>query len=215
VQLGEAPKGEKPKRSSIPRTYAIEDVDIDLALKLLSLPRLVGHHPEDGEEIRAGIGRYGPFVLHNGKYANLEIPEEVFNVGLNRAVTVLAEKKTRGRGGKKILKELGNHPALEAPMQVMDGRYGTYVTCNKINATLPRGMNPEDVTVEQAIELIDAKAAKGPAKKKATKKKAAKKKTAKKKVAKKKTTKKKAAKKKAAKKSSKKAEDASPDQAAE
>jgi len=217
VQLGEAPKGEKPKRSSIPRTYAIEDVDIDLALKLLSLPRLVGHHPEDGEEIRAGIGRYGPFVLHNKKYANLEGPEEVFTVGLNRAVTVLAEKKTRGRGGKTILKELGNHPALEAPMQVMDGRYGAYVTCNKINATLPRGMNPEDVTVEQAVELIDAKAAKGPNKKKATKKKAAKKKTAKKKVAKKKkkTAKKKATKKKAAKKPAKKAEDASPDQAAE
>ncbi len=212
---------DKPKRSSIPRTYAIEDVDLELALKLLSLPRLVGHHPEDGEEIRAGIGRYGPFVLHNGKYANLESPEEVFTVGLNRAVTVLAEKKTRARGGKTVLKELGNHPGLEAPMQVMDGRYGPYVTCNKINATLPRGVKPEEVTVEQAVELIDAKAAKGPSKKKAAKKKATKKKAAKKKAAKKtakKTTKKKTAKKtakKAAKKATKDKEDASPDQAAE
>jgi len=212
----EADEGEeKPKRSSIPRTYAIEDVDIDLALKLLSLPRLVGHHPEDGEEIRAGIGRYGPFVLHNKKYANLDSPEEVFTVGLNRAVTVLAEKKTRGRGQSKVLKELGNHPELEAPIQVMDGRYGPYATCNKINATLPRGVKPEEVTLEEAIELIDARAAKGPAKKKKAKKKA-KKKTAKKKVAKKKAAKKKSAKKKAAKKSAKKKDDdASQDQAAE
>ncbi len=214
VQQGEAPKGEKPKRSSIPRTYAIEDVDIDLALKLLSLPRLVGHHPEDGEEIRAGIGRYGPFVLHNGKYANLESPEEVFNVGINRAVTVLAEKKTRGRGQSRVIKELGNHPGLDAPIQVMEGRYGPYATCNKINATLPRGQKPEEVTLEQAVELIDARAAKGPAKKKAKKKKAAKKKTAKKKAAKKKTAKKKAAK-KTAKAVKPPSEDAPEDQAAE
>ncbi len=209
VQLGEAPEGEKPKRSSIPRAYALEDVDIDLALKFLSLPRLVGLHPEDGKEIRAGIGRYGPFVLHEGKYANLETPEEVFTVGLNRAVTVLAEKKPRGRAQKKVLKELGNHPDLELPMEVMDGRYGPYVTCNKLNATLPRGIKPEDMTAEQAIELIDAKIAKGPAKKK-TKKKAAKKKAAKKKTAKKKT-----ARKKAAKKTARKSDDASQDQAAE
>ncbi len=203
VQLGEpVDKGDKPKRSSIPRSFALEDVGIDLALELLALPRLVGMHPEDGAEIRAGIGRYGPFVLHNGKYANLDSPEEVFTVGLNRAVTVLAEKKTQGRRGPTVLKELGNHPENEKPIQVMDGRYGPYVSNNKINATLPRGSDPQEITVEQALELLAAKAAKGPSKKKATKKKAAKKKAAKKKTAKKKVAKKKTAKKKTAKKKS-------------
>ena len=202
VEQATSVEDEKPKRSSIPRTYAIADVEIELALKLLSLPRLVGLHPEGGEEIRAGIGRYGPFVLHNGKYANLETPEEVFTVGLNRAVTVLAEKKTRGRGGPKILKELGLNPATDLAIQVMDGRFGPYVTSDKVNATLPRGMQPDAITLEQAVELINAKIAKGPSKKKA-KKKAPKKKAAKKKAAKKKTAKK-AAKKKTAKKSVKK-----------
>ncbi len=227
VQLGEpVDKGDKPKRASIPRNYALEDVDIDLALKFLSLPRLVGLHPEDNEEIRAGIGRYGPFVLHNGKYANLDSPEEVFTVGLNRAVTVLAEKKTRARRGPTILKELGNHPENEKPIQVMDGRYGPYVTNDKINATLPRGLDPQEITAEQAIELIAAKAAKGPTKKKATKKKATKKKAAKKKTAKKAATKKTTAKKKTAKKTAKKktaakkaakepSDDSAPDKAAE
>ncbi len=207
VEQATSVEDEKPKRSSIPRTYAIDDVDIDLALKLLELPRLVGLHPEGGEEIRAGIGRYGPFVLHNGKYANLETPEEVFTVGLNRAVTVLAEKKTRGRGGPKVLKELGLNPSTDKPMQVMDGRFGPYVTSDKVNATLPRGVKPEEITVEQAVELINAKIAKGPSKRKATKKKAPKKKAAKKKTAKKaakKKTAKKAAKKKTAKKAAKK-----------
>ena len=221
VEQAASGEDEKPKRSSIPRTYAIDDVDIDLALKLLELPRLVGMHPSDGEEIRAGIGRYGPFVLHNGKYANLETPEEVFTVGINRAVTVLAEKKTRGRGGPKILKELGKNPDTDLAIQVMDGRFGPYVTSDKVNATLPRGMQPEAITLEQAVELINAKIAKGPtkrkAKKKAPKKKAAKKKTAKK-AAKKKTakkaTKKKAAKKKTAKKAAAK-KDEPQDQAAD
>ena len=208
IQLGEQEKGskEKPKRSGIPKTWKVEDVDFEKALMLLSLPRAVGPHPEDGEIIEAGLGRYGPFVKHGKTYANLPNVEEVFEVGLNRAVTLIAEKKAnpRGRQTAKALKELGAHPETGDPVNVMEGRYGPYVKHQKINATLPRGTEPENVTLEQALELIAAKEKK-PAKKKAAKKKTAKKKTAKK--AAKKTTKKAAAKKttkKAASKTAKK-----------
>ena len=167
IQLGEpVDKGDKPKRSSIPKGYAVSDVDLELALKLLNLPREVGMHPESGKPIVAGLGRFGPFLLHDGKYANLESAQDVFEVGLNRAVTVLAEKKEgKGRGAPKaeVLKALGEHPGGGGKIEVLSGRYGPYVKWGKVNATVPKGTEPKDVTLEQAMELIAAREAKGPA----------------------------------------------------
>ncbi len=168
VQLGEADNGDKPPRSSIPKGVALEDVDLELALKLLSLPREVGIHPETGKPITANIGRYGPFVQHDGTFANLDSADEVFTVGVNRAVTLIAEKKNKGarRGGAATLKALGEHADLGGPIEVKDGRYGPYVTNGKINATLPKGSDPESVTLEKAVELLSAKAASGGGKRK-------------------------------------------------
>lgn len=140
----------------------------------MSLPREVGTHPETGKPISAGIGRYGPFVLHEGLYANLDSPEEVFSVGINRAVDALAEKAAKGggrRGAQQALKQLGEHPD-GGPVTVKDGRYGPYVNHGKVNATLPKDKDPQSVTLEEALELIAAKAgSKGKAKKTAKKKK--------------------------------------------
>jgi len=203
VQLGEPEKGskQKPPRSGIPKTWSVDDVDLEKALMLLSLPREIGPHPEDGEMIVAGLGRYGPFVRHGKTYANLPSIDEVFEVGLNRAVSLIAEKKAnpRGRGQAKALKALGRHPGTGEPVNVMDGRYGPYIKHQKTNATLPAGVKPESVTLEQALDLIAAKEKK-PAKKKAAKKKATKKNAATNTAAKKAPTKKKAAKKKTVKK---------------
>jgi DNA topoisomerase-1 len=198
VQLGEQDPEtkEKPKRASIPKGWNAAELEFDRAMMLLSLPRDVGPHPEDGETIEASIGRYGPYVKHGKTYANLESVDDVFEIGLNRAVAVLEDKKNnprgRGRAAAKPTRELGNHPETGEPVNVFDGRYGPYVKHEKTNATIPPGVDPAEITLEQAVELITARDAKGPAKKKATKKKAAKKKTAKK------ATKKKAATKKAA-----------------
>lgn len=155
---------EKPRRGSLPKGWSPSDLTLEQAIKLIDLPRLVGLHPEDGEPIEAGIGRYGPFVRHGSTYANLANGEEVFEVGVNRAVDLIAQKKAgRGqRGGASAapLKELGEHPSEGGPIQVMSGRYGPYVKHGKTNATLPRGMDPQAVTLEQAVELIAAKAGK-------------------------------------------------------
>ena len=180
VQLGEE---KKPKRTGLPKNWPFDSIDLEKALRLLNLPREIGKHPEDGEMITGAIGRYGPYILHSGTYANLPNVEEMFEVGLNRAVTLLAEKRAkgggRGRATAKALKELGDHPESKKPVRVMDGRYGPYVKYEKVNATIPKGTKPEDVTMEMALEYIAAKEAKGgkkkkkaPAKKKATKKKA-------------------------------------------
>ena len=160
-----------------------KSVGAELAAKLLSLPREIGLHPEDGAPIIANLGRYGPYVQHQKTYANLATFEELFDVGLNRAVTLIADKIAnpgRGRTAAKVLKELGAHPENGDPMQVLEGRYGPYVKNGKINATIPKDVAPDAVTAEQAVEWIAEKAAKGPKKKKkaAPKKKA----TAKKKV---------------------------------
>ncbi|HNR75951.1 MAG TPA: type I DNA topoisomerase [Parvularculaceae bacterium] len=184
IQLGEQDKEskEKPKRAGIPKTWKVEDVTLEKALQLLSLPREIGPHPEDGEKIEAGLGRFGPFVKHGKTYANLPSIEDVFEVGLNRAVTLIAEKRANPRAGRgaaaKPLKELGSHPESGDPVNVMDGRYGPYVKCGKTNATLPKGMDPQSVTLERAIELIAEREKKAPTKKKATKKAAPKKKAA-------------------------------------
>jgi len=132
----------------------------------LSLPREVGKHPEGGEPITANFGRYGPYVAHAGKYASLDSPEEVFTVGLNRAVTLLAEKKARGfqRRGQEPLKDLGADPS-GTMVKVMKGRYGPYVSDGSVNATIPRNADPMTVTLEQALALLAERVAKGPSKK--------------------------------------------------
>ncbi|MCI5075819.1 type I DNA topoisomerase [Oricola sp.] len=194
VQRGE---GKEAKRASLPKGWKVEDIDHEKALALLSLPRDVGQHPESGKMISAGIGRYGPFVRHDGTYANLESVEDVFSIGLNRAVTVIAEKLAkgpgRGRSTPAALKELGEYPEVGGPITVRDGRYGPYVNHGKINATIPKGTDPMSVTLEDAVKLIAERAEKtgkkvGGAAKKATAKKktAAKKPAAKKPAAKKK-----------------------------
>ncbi len=209
VQLGEADNGEKPKRASIPKGTDPETVDLARALELLSLPREVGLHPESGKPITAGYGRYGPYVQCDGKYASLSTPEEVFEIGANRAIALLAEKAAkRSPRGSSVLKDLGEHPD-GGKVQVMNGRYGPYVKHAKINATIPKDRAPEEVTLEEAVELIAARAAKGkrtPAKKakKAPAKKTASKSTASKSAASKKTPAKKAAAKTAAKKPTRK-----------
>jgi len=160
VQLAAEAEGEKPKRSGLPRGKDPTEVDLEFALSLLSLPREVGLHPESGKPILAGLGRYGPFVQHERTYANLESFEDIFTVGLNRAVTLIAEKASKARAGSQALKDLGEHPELGGPVQVMDGRYGPYVKHGKVNATLPKSMDPQAVTLSEAVELIAAKAAK-------------------------------------------------------
>ena len=167
---------DKPKRGSLPKGWTPDDLTLEKAVQLIDLPRLVGLHPEDGEPIEAGLGRYGPFVKHGKTYANLPNPEEVFEVGVNRAVDLIAQKKAnpRGRGAAaEPLKALGAHPEDGEPVNVMSGRYGPYVKHGKTNATLPKDISPDSITMAQAVELIAAKAAKGPAKKKAPAKKAA------------------------------------------
>jgi DNA topoisomerase-1 len=162
----------------------VNELDLERALSLLRLPREVGMHPESGKPITAGIGRYGPFVLHDGTFANLDSIEEVFSVGLNRAVALIAEKianpgRRGGRAAAKALRELGDYPE-GGKVTVHEGRYGPYVKAGKINATLPKDVGPEAVTLEQALELIAARAGKPARPKKAAKAKAgAKPKTAK------------------------------------
>jgi len=185
VQLGE---GKEPKRSSLPKGWDAASLTLEKALQLLSLPREVGLHPETGLPISAGLGRYGPFLLHDGKYANLPEVEEVFTVGINRAVDLIAQKAANGgRGGRgAAVAAIQTFEHDGGPITVRSGRYGPYVNQGKINATLPKDLKPEDVTLEQAIALIAARAEatggkkKAPAKKAAAKKPAAKKATAKK-----------------------------------
>ncbi|WP_374635496.1 type I DNA topoisomerase [Paracoccus sp. (in: a-proteobacteria)] len=201
VQRGEATaEVPKPPRASVPKGWDLASVDLERALALLALPREIGRHPEDGVAVEAGIGRYGPYVKHGPKYVNLPDVDEVFTIGMNRAVEVLASKQMRGRAAAIApLAELGEHPD-GGPVQVMSGRYGPYVKWGKVNATLPRDVEPGALTMEQALELISAKAAKSgkkPAKKAAAK---AEKAPAKKAAAKKPAAKKTAAKKPAAKK---------------
>ncbi|MEP4103342.1 MAG: type I DNA topoisomerase [Nitratireductor sp.] len=160
VQRGE---GKEAKRSSLPKGWTPDTIDLERALALLSLPRDVGQHPETQKMISAGIGRYGPFLLHDGTYANLDSVEDVFTVGINRAVTVLAEKQAKGgarRGAATVLKDLGEHPDGGGKVTVRDGRYGPYANFGKVNATLPKGKDPAGVTLEEAVALIAEKAGK-------------------------------------------------------
>ncbi|MCX8475593.1 MAG: type I DNA topoisomerase [Sphingomonas sp.] len=177
IQLGE---GKDAARASIPKDV---DLDLEWALKLLKLPRTIGNHPETGNPITASIGRYGPYLAHDGKYARLQSTAEVFETGMNAAVVKLAEAAAGGgrpaRGAaREPLKMLGKHPRTEAEIRLMEGRYGAYVTDGETNATLPKSIDKDQLTLEEAAQLIDARAAAGPAKGKGKKKAAPKKKAA-------------------------------------
>ncbi|MCL4765892.1 MAG: type I DNA topoisomerase [Hyphomicrobiaceae bacterium] len=165
VQLGEPADDEKPKRASVPKGIDAATLDLERALQLLALPREIGLHPETGQPITAGIGRYGPFVLHEGTYANLESLEDVFTIGINRAVAVLAEKAAGGKGKwsrpkAQVLKDLGEHTE-GGKVEVLSGRYGPYVKHGSVNATLPKGRDPAALTLAEAVELLAARAAQG------------------------------------------------------
>jgi DNA topoisomerase-1 len=171
VQLGE---GEKPKRVSLPKGMSPGELDLETALKLLALPREVGPHPETGETIYAGLGRFGPYLKHGKVYKNIA-QEELLTIGLNRAVALLAEARpARGRGKPEPLRTLGNHPESGEPVQVFSGRYGPYVAHQKVYATLPKDEKPEEVSLETALQLLAARAAKAPAKRGGTRKAASK-----------------------------------------
>ncbi|MCG8493349.1 MAG: type I DNA topoisomerase [Sneathiellales bacterium] len=190
LQLGEPEPKKKPKRVSIPKDVPLEDIDFEIAVQLMALPREIGPHPDSGSMITAGLGRYGPYVECDKKYGKLSNGMEVLTVGMNRAVELLAAAKTRGGAGRAAppLKIVGPHPEDGADINVKDGRYGPYVTHGGINATIPKGSDPMAVTLEEAVKLLADRAAKSGkkpklAKKPATKKTAAKKTTAKKKAA--------------------------------
>ncbi len=171
VQLGEGnpETKEKPKRSGLPKGMAPDDVDLTIALGLLSLPRDVGKDPESGEMIIAGIGRFGSYVKLGKTYANLEQGDEVLNIGLNRAVTLIAEKKANPGKGRRFGadpgRSLGDHPDKGGPIVVKNGRYGAYVSHDGVNATLPGEKTPDSITLEEAISLLDARIAAGGGKK--------------------------------------------------
>ncbi|CAM4263566.1 type I DNA topoisomerase [Palleronia rufa] len=198
VQRGEVTEDDKkPPRQSVPKEWPPEDLTLEQAVRLLALPREVGPHPEDGVPVWANIGRYGPYLKHaestshkGGTNANLEGLEDVWTVGMNRAVQLLAEKAA-SRGGRgaaaKPLRELGEHPAAGGPVNVMKGKYGPYVKWEKINATIPDTIEPESLSMDQAVQLLDERAEKAGKKKPAAKKPAKKKTAPKKKAAPKKT----------------------------
>jgi len=168
LQLGEATEeGEKPKRASIPKGRDPAAITFEEAMRLLSLPREVGLHPETKTPIIANNGRFGPFILHDGTYANLKDPDDVYTIGLNRAVDLLHEKRSKGpsnRARPGALRDLGAHPDGGGNISVMGGRYGAYLKYGKINATLPKDVTPESLTVDQAVALIAERASKTGAK---------------------------------------------------
>jgi DNA topoisomerase-1 len=167
LQLGEADNADsgKPKRASIPKSISPDDINLDQALALLSLPREVGKHPEDSEPIMAGIGRFGPYLQHGKTFATLASVDDALNIGLNRAVTLIEEKRARGarspRFGRSAGRELGQHPEKGGPVVVKTGRYGPYVSHDGVNATLTSDMSPDTVSLEQALELLRAKSPRG------------------------------------------------------
>ena len=163
VQRGEATEqNPKPPRASLPKGWGPDSLTLDRALMLLNLPRQIGPHPEDGVMVEAAIGRFGPYVKHGSVYANIADVDEVFTIGMNRAVEVIAQKATRGRGtaAAQPLRELGVHPD-GGLVQVMPGKYGPYVKWAKVNATLPKELSPETVTLDEALGLIAEKTGQG------------------------------------------------------
>ncbi len=169
VQLG---NDKKPKRTSLPKNIAPEQVTLQTALALLSLPREIGTHPETGKMITAGLGRFGPYLLHDGKYTSLKGDDDVLIIGINRAVTLIAEKKTFGKSAVAPLKALGEHPD-GGQIAIYSGRYGNYVKHGKINATLPKDASVDSYTLKEALELLAGKTGSGKKKAPAAKKKKA------------------------------------------
>ena len=169
VQLGEVVEGEKvkPKRVSWPKEMPLDQADLAGALKLLSLPRELGAHPVSGKKVIVNIGRFGPYIGHDGKFKSIPRADSIFEISLDRAVEILAQ----AREGNTVLRVLGDHPDDKTSVEICSGRYGPYVRHGKINATLPKDVSPDAITLEEALELIAAKAAKGDGK---TKKPAAK-----------------------------------------
>lgn len=157
------PNEEKPKRMNIPSEWGAETLSLEQAEKLLSLPRIIGEHPDDKEPIKVSLGRFGPYIQHQKTYVNLESVNELFEIGENRAISLLADKRsnqfTRGQRNVEVLNDLGVHPETKEPLQVLNGRYGPYVKSGKINASLPKDMEPSTVTVEFAVDLIAKRAA--------------------------------------------------------
>ena len=156
VQLGEAEEGKKPKRASLLKGMKPSDVDLDLALQLLSLPRPLGEHPETGKVVKAGVGRYGPFVVHDGTFASLTKSDNVLDVELDRALELLKKKKNRPKKSN-VVKDLGKHPEDGKSIKVMTGRYGPYLKYGKKNVSLSNDVDPEKVTMDEAVEAIKAK----------------------------------------------------------
>ena len=146
----------KPKRASLLKGMTKEGIDLETALQLLSLPRVLGPHPEDGEEVRAGVGRYGPYVVHNRKFVSLKAPDNVLEVDLPRALALIKQAPDRKRGSstRTVMKELGAHPKDGEPVRVLDGRYGPYVNHNITNANIPKETDPQSVTLEQALHML-------------------------------------------------------------
>ena len=186
VQLGEPEnKEDKPKRSSLPKGIDAANLDFDMALKLLRLPREVGMHPETNTLIEANLGKFGPYIKHDGTYANVESIEDVFTIGVNRAVIVLAEKRAGGgksrfaRAAAEVLKDLGEHPRDGGPMRVLSGKYGPYISHAGTNATVPKAKDPASLTPDEAVSLLDERIASGGGAKKSARKAPAKKAAAK------------------------------------
>jgi DNA topoisomerase-1 len=159
VQLGEIEGRKKPKRTGIPPEKSLDDVDLEYALRLLSLPRILGEDPDSGKNVTAGIGPYGPFVERAGTYRGLDSVDEVFSVSLDEALHKLAQKRVVKT--KRALKELGPHPTTGKIVQIMTGRYGPYVTDGETNASIKRRSDPTSVTMEEALQLLAEAAAKG------------------------------------------------------
>ncbi len=161
VQLGEVIKGEKtkPKRVSWPKEMPVEQADLAGALKLLSLPRELGAHPESGKKVIVNIGRFGPYIGHDGKFKSIPRSDSIFDIRLDRAVELLAQ----AREGNTVLRTLGEHPDDKSSVEICSGRYGPYVRHGKTNATLPKDTSPDEVTLEEGLELLAARVAKGPA----------------------------------------------------
>jgi DNA topoisomerase-1 len=160
VQLGDATEGEKPKMASLLRGMQPEDVDLELALKLLGLPRTLGQHPGDGQPVIATNGRFGPYVKWGSEIRSIPAGMSPLEISLEQAVELLKQPKGRRRAAQPAkLKELGTHPVSDLPIVILSGRYGPYVTDGKINASLPRGVTAEQISMDEAVNLLEARAA--------------------------------------------------------
>ncbi|MBU6234954.1 MAG: type I DNA topoisomerase [Alphaproteobacteria bacterium] len=167
VQLGEGTEKEKPKRQGLPKNIAPDDVTLDVAMSLLALPRHVGNHPETGNKITAGIGRFGPYLKHGDTFKSIPKDDDVLTIGINRAMELLSQASVRGKRGAGAgkIKDVGTHPTTKEVIELYEGKYGPYVKMGKVNATLPKGADPKAITLEEAVVLIDKRAESAPASK--------------------------------------------------